>query len=256
MNTKKLDQLKERLDAHRPLQMAIVKNLAEDLALRWTYNTNAIEGNTLTLQETKVVLEGVTVGGKSIREHLEATNHAQAIHLVYSLVEENEALSGRNIKEIHALILKGIDDGHAGTYRNVNVTISGAEHRPPAFFHLPQEMTIFMDWYHNAGEMHPVERAARVHVDFVKIHPFVDGNGRTSRLLMNLELMKFGFPPVVFTTADRLSYYQALETACTKKDYVPFLNMVETLVVESFEPYWFALGLGEKGIGSEFGGEV
>lgn len=243
MTTKKLDQLKKKLDDHRPLPKAVVKNLAEDLSLRWTYNSNAIEGNTLTLQETKVVLEGVTVGGKSIREHLEATNHALAINLVYSLVEENEPLSERTIKEIHSLILKGIDDEVAGVYRNINVTISGVEHRPPEFLHIPEEIASFLDWYNSSEDMHPVERAARVHVDFVKIHPFVDGNGRTSRLLMNLELMKAGFPPVVFKTADRLAYYQALESACTDGDYKPFLGMTEKLVTESFHPYWFALGV-------------
>lgn len=247
MNTTHLDQLKARLDAHRPLPDAVVNNLREDLALRWTYNSNAIEGNTLTLQETKVVLEGVTVGGKSIREHLEATNHALAINLVYSLVTERDALSERIIKEIHSLILKGIDDRSVGIYRNINVTISGAEHRPPEFLHLQEEMDAFMAWYQDSKDMHPVERAARLHVDFVKIHPFVDGNGRTSRLLMNLELMRAGFPPVVFKTADRLSYYEALEIACIKGDYAPFLAMTEKLVVESFEPYCFALGFGESG---------
>lgn len=247
MNTKRLDQLKVRLDNQRPLPEQVVKNLREDLSLRWTYNSNAIEGNTLTLQETKVVLEGVTVGGKSIKEHLEATNHALAINLIYSLVTQNEPLDERTIKEIHSLILKGIDDTNAGIYRKINVTISGAEHRPPEFLHLPEEMTSLIRWYQESGNMHPVERAARVHVDFVKIHPFVDGNGRTSRLLMNLELMKSGFPPVVFKTSQRLSYYQALEVACVDKDYTLFFNMTEKLVVESFQPYWFALGLSKGG---------
>lgn len=247
MNTEQLDLLKSRLDAHRPLPEAVVKNLREDLALRWTYNSNAIEGNTLTLQETKVVLEGVTVGGKSIREHLEATNHEAAINLVYELVTKNEPLSERTIKEIHSLVLKGIDDENAGKYRNVNVTIRGAEHTPPDFLHLQEEMTTFMKWYEESDDMHPVERAARVHVDFVKIHPFVDGNGRTSRLLMNLELMRSGYPPVVFKTTERLAYYQALETACMQQDYAPFLEMTEKLVQESFAPYWFALGLTDTG---------
>ncbi|WP_419783504.1 Fic family protein [Maridesulfovibrio sp.] len=248
MNTQNLDTLKSRLDAHRPLPPEVVKNLREDLALRWTYNSNAIEGNTLTLQETKVVLEGVTVGGKSIAEHLEATNHAHAINLVYALVEQGDPLDVRTIKEIHSLILKGIDDRNAGVFRTVNVTISGAEHVPPDFLNLQDEMDRFMAWYNGDGaELHVVERAARVHVDFVKIHPFADGNGRTSRLLMNLELMKGGFPPVVFQNSERLSYYEALEDACVKLDYGPFLDMTEKLVLDSFKPYWFALGLDEEG---------
>ena len=244
MNTNKFDTLKATLDAHRPLPASVVRNLREDLDVRWTYNSNAIEGNTLTMQETKVVLEGVTVGGKSITEHLEVTNHAHAIALVHDLVAAKEGLSERTIKEVHALVLKGIDSENAGTYRKVNVTISGAEHVPPSFLNVPEHMAAFMDWYAEAEQtMYSVERAACVHVDFVKIHPFVDGNGRTSRLLMNFELMRNGFPPIVFKNADRLEYYQALDTAHTKEDYVPFFELTERLVVESFEPYWFALGV-------------
>ena len=249
MNTEILDTLKARLDAHRPLASEVVKNLREDLSLRWTYNSNAIEGNTLTLQETKVVLEGVTVGGKSIAEHLEATNHAHAIGLVYDLAEQGDSPSVRALKEIHRLVLKGIDDRNAGGFRTVNVILSGAEHVPPGFLNLQDEMGRFMSWYKDEGaRLHVVERAARVHVDFVKIHPFADGNGRTSRLLMNLELMKGGFPPVVFQTSERLAYYEALEAACVKSDYGLFLEMTERLVMGSFKPYWFALGLSEEGL--------
>ncbi len=249
MNTEMLDTLKARLDAHRPLAPEVVKNLREDLALRWTYNSNAIEGNTLTLQETKVVLEGITVGGKSIAEHLEAINHAQAINLVYDLAEQGDSLSVRAIKDIHSLVLKGIDDRNAGLFRTVNVTISGAEHVPPDFLNLQDEMGRFMASYKGEGaNLHVVERAARVHVDFVKIHPFADGNGRTFRLLMNLELMKGGFPPVVFQTSERLAYYEALEGACVESDCDSFLEMTERLVVDSFKPYWFALGLSEEGL--------
>ncbi len=249
MNTEMLDTFKARLDAHRPLAPEVVKNLREDLALRWTYNSNAIEGNTLTLQETKVVLEGITVGGKSIVEHLEAINHAQAINLVYDLAEQGEPLSIRAIKEIHSLVIKGIDDKNAGAFRTVNVTISGAEHVPPDFLNLQDDMDSFMNWYEGDGaQLHTVERAARFHVDFAKIHPFADGNGRTSRLVMNLELMKGGFPPVVFQASERLAYYEALEAACVKSDYGLFLEMTERLAVDSFKPYWFALGLSEEGL--------
>ena len=243
MNFKKLDQLKAKLDAYRPLESSIVQNLREDLILRWTYNSNAIEGNTLTLNETKVALEGITVGGKSLREHFEAINHKEAIEFVESLVAADDRLSEYSIKSLHALILKQIDDENAGSYRNVNVLISGASHRPPSHIEVASKMEAFINWYKtDAQTLHAVERACRVHVDFVGIHPFSDGNGRTSRLLMNFELMKSGFPPVVLKVENRLSYYEALDKAHTLGEYDNFIALVAELVEESFEPYWFVLG--------------
>ncbi|HJO93180.1 MAG TPA: Fic family protein [Victivallales bacterium] len=244
MNFEKVDKLKEKLDKYRPLSPDIVKNLHEELVLKWTYNSNAIEGNTLTLKETKVALEGITIGGKTIREHFEAINHKQAILFIEDLVNRKESLTEWNIKLIHQLILKNIDDKSAGAYRNINVTISGAKHMPPEFIHLHEEMQHFINWYKNEGkELHPVERAVRVHVDFVKIHPFVDGNGRTSRLLMNFELMKDGFPALIIPVKKRLEYYETLDLAHTKNNYNPFLEMILELVESSFNPYWFALGI-------------
>ena len=246
MNFKKLDQLKAKLDGYRPLNSDIVKNLREDLILRWTYNSNAIEGNTLTLNETKVALEGITIGGKSLREHFEAINHKEAIEFVESLVAKDEMLSEYTIKSLHSLILKNIDDKNAGSYRNINVLISGATHRPPTNIEVPSKMEAFIYWYKTvAQKLHPIERACRIHVDFVGIHPFSDGNGRTSRLLMNFELMKSGFPPVVLKVENRLAYYEALDKAHTLGDYAPFIDLVSSLVEESFEPYWFVLGVKE-----------
>jgi len=227
MNFKKLDDLKAKLDQYRPLPLDILNNLREDLIIRWTYNSNAIEGNTLTLNETKVALEGITIGGKNLREHFEAINHKEAILFVESLVQKGERLSEYSIKSLHALILKNIDDKNAGSYRNINVL-----------------MEEFIKWYNSeAQKLHPIERACRVHIDFVAIHPFIDGNGRTSRLLMNFELMKSGFPPVVIKVKDRLAYYEALDKAHTLKDYSDFISLVSKLVEESFEPYWFVLGV-------------
>ena len=244
MNYHHLDQLKQKLDAHRPLPPAIIKNLRDDLVLRWTYHSNAIEGNTLTLKETKVALEGITVGGKTMREHLEAINHREAIFFIEELVSQKEPLSQRYIKDIHLLVLKKIDDRNAGIYRNTNVIIAGAEHTPPDFVHVLSEMEDLIRWYQNeAQELHPVERAGRVHADFVKIHPFVDGNGRTSRLLMNLELMKAGFPAAVLPVEKRLEYYEALDAAHTQNDYQPFLSLIIEIVELSFEPYWHVLGV-------------
>lgn len=237
----KIDQLKTTLDSHRPLPEAVVKNLHEDLVLRWTYNSNAIEGSTLTLMETKVVLEGVTIGGKSLREHFEVINHRDAILFVEELVSKNEPLSEWHIRNIHQLILKNIDEQNAGRYRNFNVLISGAAHMPPDHLLVPEQMNHFIATLDR--KLHPVEFAARVHVDFVGVHPFVDGNGRTSRLLLNLELMKAGLPPVVIPVEQRLRYYQALDTAHTKGSYQPFIELIVEVVEQSFEPYFYALGI-------------
>jgi Fic family protein len=209
----------------------------------WTYHSNAIEGNTLTLQETKVVLEGITIGGRSLREHLEAINHREAIRFLETLVNENDILRETDIKSLHSLILRGIDDTNAGIYRNVNVRISGARHMPPDFLHVPELMHAFATWCQaEAAALHPVERAARVHSDFVKIHPFVDGNGRTSRLLMNLELLKSGFPPVVLPVERRLAYYEALDRAHVNEDFQPFVSLITEQAVLAFEPYFHAVG--------------
>jgi len=239
-----VDELKNRLDGFRPLDPAIVANLREDLIVNWTYHSNAIEGNTLTLRETKIALEGITVGGKTLVEHLEAVNHRDAILLMEEIIANKGALDERTIRSLHHLIQKGINDGNAGRYRTVNVRISGAEHLPPDQLLVPELMEKFIAWYRDeAGALHPVERAARVHSDFVKIHPFVDGNGRTSRILMNLELLKAGYPAAVLPVGRRLEYYSALDRDHAHGDGVPFLELIAGVVGESFNPYWHALGI-------------
>lgn len=239
-----IDRLKAELDRHRPLDPAIVRNLREDLVVRWTYHSNAIEGNTLSLRETKVVLEGITVGGKPLKDHLEAVNHRDAILLLDDLVQKAEPLTEWTIKSLHQLILKGIDDDNAGRYRTVNVRIAGATHTPPDQVMVPELMERFIAWYReDAMSLHPVARAARVHSDFVKIHPFVDGNGRTSRLLMNLELMKAGYPAAVLPVEKRLAYYGALEADHVEGRREEFVELVAEVVKESFRPYFHALGL-------------
>lgn len=238
-----LDRLKARLDAQRPLPAPVVRNLHDELVLRWTYHSNAIEGNTLTLLETKVVLEGITVGGKRLREHFEAINHRDAILYVEDIVQRIEPLSEWQIRSLHRLILKNIDDEHAGRYRPWNVTIAGARHVPPDTLVVAEQMAALMARYGSTwATLHPVERAARLHIDFVGIHPFVDGNGRTARLLLNLELLKAGFPAIVLPVERRLAYYEALDTAHVEGDAGPFTALVADCVREGFAPYWFALG--------------
>lgn len=239
-----IDQLKTQLDRHRPLPPAVVKNLHENLVLNWTYHSNAIEGNTLTLKETKVALEGITVGGKSLREHFEAINHRDAIALVEELVQKQQPLDEWTIKSLHQLVLKNIDADNAGRYRQQNVMIAGAEHRPPDALLVPEQMQALILWHQQKGQqLHPVERAARVHGELVKIHPFVDGNGRTARLLMNLELMKAGLPATVIQVGQRLAYYEALDQAHCSGDYQDFIRLLVNSVIQSFEPYWFVLGI-------------
>ena len=221
-----IDQLKSQLEALRPLPEHTVRTLHEQQILEWTYHSNAIEGNTLTLKETKVVLEGITIGGKSMREHFEAINHHEAIAYVETVVSGKEALSEWHIKNMHQLVLKNIDDRNAGRYRQQNVVIAGASHTPTDFLHLPQAMNELMAWYQNANDLHPLIRAARLHVDFVGIHPFVDGNGRTARLLMNCELLRCGYLPVILCVEQRLAYYDTLDTAHTTHNYAPFVQLV------------------------------
>lgn len=239
-----VDALKARLDAHRPLPADIVSQIRQDMRIRFTYHSNAIEGNTLTMSETKAVLEdGITIGGKSLREHLEAVGHSQAIDYLEVLAQGDAALTERTLKDFHSLILRNIDGTNAGTYRRVNVLISGAGHIPPQAESVPEKMEAFFRWYGAArGRLHPVEFAARVHADFVNIHPFKDGNGRTARLIMNFELMRAGFPTVIIPVESRPAYYQNLDIAAMQGDYLPFVMQIAELVQTSFAPYWTLLG--------------
>jgi len=236
-----IDALKETIDAHRPFSKGLANSLQEKLIVEWTYNSNAIEGNTLTLSETKVVLEGITIGGKSMVEHLEVINHREAILFIEDLIANKEPLSAWNIKNIHALILKEIDNTNAGKYRSENVVISGAKHIPPKHYEIGDLMQKLMVEYQNEWkEFHPVVRATLIHGEFVKIHPFIDGNGRTSRLLLNFELMKNGYPPIIIKNEARARYYDVLDLAHTTMNYEPFIELVSELVIES-EKLWISV---------------
>ena len=234
---KEIDSKKALLNAKRPLPEYTLKSIRENLLLEWTYNSNAIEGNTLTLLETKVVLEGITVGGKTLREHLEVINHREAIFYVEDIVKKNESLTEWQIKGIHNLVLKGINDNYAGSYRDQQVIISGAKHIPPEPFLVKDKMEELIKWYDNGKELHPVERAAMLHIIFVGIHPFIDGNGRTSRLLLNLELMKNGYPPIIIRAENRLKYYIALDKAHTTNSNVDFTQLVVDELDKTFDLY-------------------
>jgi Fic family protein len=236
-----IDELKKDIDQRRPLTKNQYNTLRNNLIIEWTYNSNAIEGNTLTLSETKVVLEGITIGGKSIVEHLEAINHRDAILFLESIVDGREDISEWNIKNLHQIILKDIDNLNAGKYRMENVLIGGAKHIPPDYVMVPIQMqTLVYEDNREWIQYHPVIRAALLHGEFVKIHPFIDGNGRTARLLLNLVLMLNGYPPIVIKKESRLAYYEALDTAHTTLNYSKFVHLIATLVIEA-EQLWLKI---------------
>lgn len=232
-----VDSLKKELDSKRPIPKETLKSLKESINLEWTYNSNGIEGNTLTLRETQVVLEGITVGGKSIKEHLEAINHEKAILYLDDLVKDKNPITEWNIKNIHQLILKDIDNENAGRYRKENVTIKGATHIPPDYIKIPELMEKLILNYNTWNEYHPIIKATLLHGELVKIHPFVDGNGRTSRLLMNLDLMNGGYNPVIIKKESRLKYYEALDKAHTTGNYTDFVKLVTGLEIEMLKKY-------------------
>jgi Fic family protein len=213
MNWTELDDKKKRLDALRPIQSELLKNLEDWFRVELTYTSNAIEGNTLTRQETAVVLEkGITVGGRTLKEHLEAVNHAQALDWLHAQVSERRASVGESeILRLHGIILKGIDDANAGRYRSVAVRISGSTVVLPNPLKVPELMRRFATWLKTPPRLHPLEYAAQAHYQLVSIHPFVDGNGRTARLLMNLLLMRRGFPPLFIRMRERVAYLNALD---------------------------------------------
>jgi len=233
----RLDEKKARLDAARPLPPEVTAKLKEYFDVEWTYHSNAIEGNTLTLAETRVVLlDGLTVGGKSLREHLEAINHKHAIDFVEALATGDEPITEHTIRQVHALILRAIDDRHAGVYRQNQVYIAGSTYVPPGPVEVPALMADLVRWLNSAeaAELHPVRRAALAHFRLVHIHPFVDGNGRTARLLMNLVLLRDGFPPAIIRREKRSEYYDALDRA-HQGDSDPFVFLVAEEVERSLD---------------------
>jgi Fic family protein len=224
----RLGEKKARLDAARPLPSGVVAKLKEYFDVEWTYHSNAIEGSTLTLAETRLVLlDGLTVNGKPLREHLEAINHKHAIDFVEALAAKAEPIAEHNIRQIHALILRSIDDENAGAYRKGQVYITGSTYVPPAAIEVPPLMQELVAWINSAeaANLHPLEQAALAHFRLVHVHPFVDGNGRTARLLMNLVLIQEGYPPAVIRRERRLEYYDALDQA-HEGNAVPFVVLV------------------------------
>lgn len=223
-----LDDLKNCLDSFRPLNPAQLSNLQGAWDIEYTYESNRIEGNTLTLQETGLVIrEGITIGGKRLNEHLEAINHKEAIDYIRELASGQSELSAYTLDAIHTLILRGIDQENAGKCRAVPVTIADARHVPPQPFLVPKLMEdLFVFYGDQKSILHPVRLAAEVHARLVTIHPYVDGNGRTSRLLMNHILLQHGYPIANISADQRIAYYNALEKAQVGGDASDFHHLV------------------------------
>lgn len=205
----RLDRKKAELDTRRPLTEGEVARLTEEFTVEYTYNSNAIEGNTLTLRETDMVLRGLTIDQKPLKDHMEAVGHKEAFDFVRELVQNQTPLSERVIQQIHYLVLADKRDDR-GVYRRVPVRIMGAQHEPVQPYLIQPKMEQLLERY-GASTEHIVTKLVRFHIEFESIHPFIDGNGRTGRLLVNLELMKAGFPPIDIKFTDRLAYYNAFD---------------------------------------------
>ena len=204
-------KLKQDLDSLRPLTPGEVKALNEQFAVEYTYNSNAIEGNTLTLRETDLVLRGLTVDKKPLKDHLDVVGHKEAFDFVSQLVKEKESLSEWVIKQIHFLVL-GRDVQNRGVYRNVPVYISGAKTQTAEPLLIRDKIQELLKWYQTDTQDDFLTKIALFHLRFESIHPFIDGNGRTGRLLVNLELMKLGYPPIDIKFTDRNTYYKAFDS--------------------------------------------
>lgn len=211
----RLFEKQQQLQFSRPLPNIALHKIKESLSIEWTYNSNSIEGNTLSLRETQMVIqEGITIKGKSLREHFETHNHDKAIDYLYQIVNDNYVLRSIDILSIHNLVLRSIEEDFAGRIRNGGVRISGANFTPPnanKVSALLDELISFVQT--NPLDLNAIELATVFHHKFVWIHPFFDGNGRTVRLAMNLLLMRCGFPPAIILKNDRKKYYEALNQA-------------------------------------------
>jgi Fic family protein len=239
MKVERLTEIKKLIDRAGEMPEALARNLHEWFRVELTYTSNALEGNTLTRRETAMVVEkGITVGGKSLVEHLEATNHAQA----FDWIAEKSRKPLKNFTEndllaLHKMILSGIDNQNAGFYRNVPVRLSGSRTVLPNPRKVPDLMSAFHQWLQSSQNIHPVDLAAEAHYRLVTIHPFVDGNGRTARLLMNFILLCHGYPPSIIRKSERGKYLDALENAQTGGAFEDYLQLIYRAVGRSLEIY-------------------
>lgn len=240
-----IDRLKAELNRHRPLTEGELHRLQSEFMVEYTYNSNAIEGSTLTLRETALVLEGITVDTKPLKEHLEAIGHRDAFLYVQQLIEDKVQLSEKIVKEIHSLVL--IDrPSDKGVYRRIPVRIMGACHEPPQPYLVPVQMEQLLAEYETQS-LHPVEEAALFHLKFEGIHPFIDGNGRTGRLILNFMLMQNGYLPIDVKFTDRAKYYACFDSYSREGKAEPMMELVAGYVQQRLEAYVSILGDDKSG---------
>lgn len=236
----RLEEKLAKLNKLRPLPKSAVQKLREKFQIEMTYNSNAIEGNSLTLKETFLVInEGLTIKGKPLKDHLEAKDHQAALEYLYDLADKdkNHTLSEMLIRNLHQIIIQETDKEWAGRYRNANVIIGGAKHTPPNALQVPQKMRELIIWLNSQkNKTNIVELSALLHHKLAYIHPFFDGNGRTSRLAMNLLLMQSGYPLVIILKNDRKKYYDVLAKADSGK-YEPLIKFIAQAVERSLDIY-------------------
>lgn len=230
-----IEQKKKDLDGRRPLSAGETARLNEEFLVEYTYNSNAIEGNTLTLRETDFVLRGLTIDKKPLKDHLEVIGHREAFDYVRQLVADKVPLSEQVIKQIHYLVLADKKDDR-GVYRSIPVRIMGAAHKPVQPYLIAPKMEQLLETYAESSE-HIVTKLARFHIEFESIHPFIDGNGRTGRLLVNLELMKAGYPPIDIKFADRIAYYNAFDAYHVNKNLSSMENLFAKYINDRLEMY-------------------
>jgi len=236
-----------QLDCNRPLPQMALNKIREAMSIEWTYNSNSIEGNSLTLRETHMVIqEGMTVGGKSMREHFETYNHDQAIDFLYELASKKENLEVSDILDVHAIVMNNIDKTFAGRLRNAQVRISGANFIPPNARKVDTLLDDLVAYVNeNPQGLNDIELAAVFHHQFVHIHPFFDGNGRTVRLIMNLLLIRKGYPPAIILSNDRKKYYTALNQA-NKGNYRKMILVIAQAMERALNIYLAALPDGDE----------
>lgn len=228
---------KARLDELRPIVSVALDRLRESMMMEWTYHSNAIEGNTITLQETRVILsDGITIGGKTLREHFETLNHHEAIAALESMVQKKYTMTASDIMHIHGLVLQRIEKEFAGRYRNAGVRITGANFTPPNALKVDDLMEELLDWINEKNDVPLIVKAMMFHHRMVWIHPFFDGNGRTVRLMFNLLLMNAGYPPAIILQQDRKKYYDALNKA-NQGNYEKLMLMVLQALERSLDIY-------------------
>lgn len=240
---KQITEKKQKLDKFKPFPAELVKNLEEWLKIELTYSSNAIEGNTLSRIETAEVIERGTaavISGKPLKDQLEAINHAKAVEFIKQLAKElksHQSITERVILDLHKIILTGINDDWAGKYRRTEVFIRGSNAEFPMPNSIPYAMKEFISWLEGQQEEHPVKVAADAHFKFVSIHPFIDGNGRTTRLLMNLILLLNGYPVAIIRKEDRIVYLNSFEIERNQHDLQPFYELIFTAVDRSLDIY-------------------